>query len=40
MYMYAQPYLTLYHPMDYTVHEILQAITLEWIAFPFSRRSS
>ena len=40
MYMYAQSYLTLYDPMDYTVHEILQAITLEWVAFPFSRRSS
>ena len=26
--------------MDYTVHEILQARILEWVAFPFSRRSS
>ena len=26
--------------MDYTVHGILQARTLEWIAFPFSRGSS
>ena len=26
--------------MDYTVHEILQARILEWIAFPFSRGSS
>ena len=23
--------------MDYTVHGILQARTLEWVAFPFSR---
>ena len=23
--------------MDYTVSEILQARTLEWVAFPFSR---
>ena len=26
--------------MDYTVHEILQARILEWVAFPFSRGSS
>ena len=26
--------------MNYTVHRILQAIILEWIAFPFSRVSS
>ena len=26
--------------MDYTVHEILQARKLEWVAFPFSRGSS
>ena len=26
--------------MDYTVHEILQARILEWVAFPFSRESS
>ena len=25
--------------MDYTVHEILQARILEWVAFPFSRGS-
>ena len=25
--------------MDYTVHGILQARTLEWVAFPFSRGS-
>ena len=28
---------TLWAPMDYTVHEILQARILEWVAFPFSR---
>ena len=27
-------------PMDYRVHGILQARTLEWVAFPFSRGSS
>ena len=27
-------------PIDYTVHEILQARILEWVAFPFSRGSS
>ena len=32
--------LTLCDPMVYTVHGILQAITLEWVAFPFSRGSS
>ena len=26
--------------MDYKVHGILQARTLEWVAFPFSRGSS
>ena len=31
---------TLCDPMDYTVHGILQAIILEWAAFPFSRGSS
>ena len=31
---------TLWDPMDYTVHGILQARILEWITFPFSRRSS
>ena len=31
---------TLYEPMDYTVHGILQARILEWVAFPFSRGSS
>ena len=32
--------LTLCNPMDYTVHGILQARTLQWVAFPFSRESS
>ena len=27
-------------PMDYTVHGVLQARTLEWVAVPFSRGSS
>ena len=27
-------------PVDYTIHGILQARTLEWVAFPFSRGSS
>ena len=31
---------TLYDPIDYTVHRILQARILEWIACPFSRGSS
>ena len=29
--------LTLCDSMDYTVHGILQARILEWVAFPFSR---
>ena len=32
--------LTLCDPMDYTVHRILQAKILEWVAFPFSSGSS
>ena len=36
----AQSYLTLCNPMDYTLHRILQARILEWVAFPFSRGSS
>ena len=36
----AQSCLTLCDPMDYAVHGILQARTLEWVAFPFSRGSS
>ena len=35
-----QSYLTICDPMDYTVHGILQARILEWVAFPFSRGSS
>ena len=33
-------YPTLCDPMDYTVHGILQARILEWVAFTFSRGSS
>ena len=36
----AQSCLTLWDPMDYTVHGILQARILEWVAFPFSKGSS
>ena len=36
----AQSCPTLCDPMDYTVHGILQARMLEWVAFPFSRGSS
>ena len=36
----AQSCLTLFKPMDYTVHGIFQARILEWVAFSFSRRSS
>ena len=35
-----QSCLTVWDPMDYTVHGILQARILEWVAFPFSRGSS
>ena len=40
-----QSYPTLYDPMDYrppgpSVHEILQARILEWVAISFSRGSS
>ena len=31
---------TLCDPMGYTVHGILQARILEWVAYPFSRGSS
>ena len=31
-----QSCLTLCDPMDYTVHGILQARILEWVAVPFS----
>ena len=36
----AQSCLTLCDPMDYTVHGILQARILEWVAISFSRESS
>ena len=36
----AQSCLTLCDPMDYTVHGILQARILEWVAFSYSRGSS
>ena len=36
----AQSCPTLCDPMDYTLHGILQARILEWVAFPFSRESS
>ena len=36
----AQSCVTLCNPMDYTDHGILQARTLEWVAFPFSSESS
>ena len=35
----AQSCPTFCDPMDYTVHGILQARILEWVAFPFSRGS-
>ena len=35
----AQSCLTLCDPMDYTVHGILQARILEWVAFPITRGS-
>ena len=35
-----QPCPTLCNPMEYTVRGILQARILEWVAFPFSKRSS
>ena len=35
-----QLFSTLCDPMDYTVHGILQARILEWVAFSFSRESS
>ena len=36
----AQSCPTFCDPMDYTFYGILQARILEWVAFPFSRRSS
>ena len=38
--LHTQSCLTLCDPMDYTVHGILQARVLEWIAIPISRGSS
>ena len=35
-----QSCVTLCDLMDYTVHGILQARILEWVAFPFSRETS
>ena len=35
-----QLYLTLCDRIDYTVHGILQAKILDWVAVPFSRGSS
>ena len=35
-----QSCLILCDPMDYTIHGILQARILEWVAFPFCRGSS
>ena len=32
-----QSFLTLCNPMGYTVHGVLQARILDWVAFPFSR---
>ena len=32
--------LTVCDPMDYTIHGILQARILEWVAVPFSRGSA
>ena len=37
---FTQSCLALCNPIDYTVHEILQARILEWVAIPFSRWSS
>ena len=36
----AQSCQTVCNPMDNTIHGILQARVLEWVAFPFSRGSS
>ena len=36
----AQSCPTLCNPVSYTVHGILQARILEWVAFPFFRESS
>ena len=36
----SQSCMTLWDPKDYTVHEILQARIVEWVAYPLSSRSS
>ena len=36
----AQLHSTLYNPMNHTVHGILQARILEWVAISFSKESS
>ena len=36
----AQSCVTLFDPVDYSVHGILQARILEWVAYLFSRGSS
>ena len=37
---FVQSRLTLCDPMDYTIHGILQARILDWVAFSFSRGPS
>jgi len=37
LFMWKSVVSTLCDPMDYTVHGILQARIVEWVAFPFSR---
>ena len=39
-YLVAKSCLTLCNPMDYTVHGIVQARIVEWVAILFSRGSS
>ena len=36
----AQSCMTLWNPIDYTVHGILQARILEWVAIPFSTHNA
>ena len=36
----AKSYPTLFDPLDYIVHGVLQARILEWVAVPFSKGSS
>ena len=40
VYVYIYVKVTQLCPTDYTVHGILQARILEWVAIPFSRGSS